>query len=37
MVIIGEEVGTSEGEVTGLFLEETIPRGLPPVETVPGA
>ena len=33
MVIIGEEVGTSEGEVTGLFLEETIPRGLPPVET----
>ena len=33
MVIIGEEVGTSEGEVTGLFLEETIPRGLPPAET----
>ena len=33
MVIIGEEVGTSEGEVTGLFLEDTIPRGLPPVET----
>ena len=32
-VIIGEEVGTSEGEVTGLFLEETIPRGLTPVET----
>jgi predicted metal-dependent phosphoesterase TrpH len=33
MVIIGEEVGTSEGEVTGLFLEEDIPRGLTPVET----
>ena len=32
-VIIGEEVGTSEGEVTGLFLEETIPRGLTPLET----
>ncbi len=32
-VIIGEEVGTSEGELTGLFLQETIPRGLPPVET----
>ena len=33
MVIIGEEVGTSEGEVTGLFLQETIPRGLSAVET----
>ena len=33
MVIIAEEVGTSEGEVTGLFLQETIPRGLSPVET----
>ena len=33
MVIIGEEVGTAEGEVTGLFLNETIPRGLSPVET----
>jgi hypothetical protein len=33
MVIIGEEVGTSEGEVTGLFLEEDIPRGLTPTET----
>jgi predicted metal-dependent phosphoesterase TrpH len=33
MVIIGEEVGTSEGEVTGLFLRETIPRGLSPLET----
>ena len=34
MVIIGEEVATSEGEVTGLFLQETIPRGLSPLETV---
>ena len=34
MVIIGEEVGTAEGEVTGLFLQETIPRGLSPVESV---
>ena len=33
-VIIGEEVNSSEGEITGLFLEETIPRGLSPVETV---
>ena len=32
-VIIGEEVGTSEGEVTGLFLQETIQRGLSPLET----
>ncbi len=32
-VIIGEEVGTAEGEVTGLFLQETIPRGLSPLET----
>ena len=33
-VIIAEEVGTSEGEVTGLFLQETIPRGLSPLDTV---
>ena len=32
-VIIGEEVKTSEGEITGLFLKETVPRDLPPVET----
>ena len=32
-VIIGEEVGTAAGEVTGLFLQETIPRGLTPLET----
>jgi predicted metal-dependent phosphoesterase TrpH len=34
MVIIGEEVGSAAGEITGLFLEEAIPRGLPPLETV---
>ena len=33
VVIIGEEVGSSEGEITGLFLKETIPRGLSPLET----
>ncbi len=33
-VIVGEEVRTSEGEVTGLFLAETIPPDLPIAETV---
>jgi len=33
-VIIGEEVYTSEGEIIGLFLEEKVPRGLSPLETV---
>ena len=32
-VIIGEEVGTADGEVTGLFLTETVPRGLSAVAT----
>jgi predicted metal-dependent phosphoesterase TrpH len=32
-VIIGEEVRSSEGEITGLFLEASIPPGLTPVET----
>ena len=32
-VIVGEEVGSSEGEITGLFLKQTIPRGLSPKET----
>ena len=32
-VIVGEEVRTSEGEVTGLFLTETIPEGLSIGET----
>ena len=33
-VIIAEEVASSNGEITGLFLQETIPRGLSPLETV---
>lgn len=33
-VIVGEEVYTSEGEIIGLFLQELIPRGLTPEETV---
>ncbi|MDH4144568.1 MAG: CehA/McbA family metallohydrolase [Acidimicrobiia bacterium] len=31
-VIIGEEVKTHVGEIIGLFLQERIPFGLPPVE-----
>ena len=33
LVIVGEEVRSSEGEITGLFLKETVPRGLSAVET----
>ena len=33
-VIIGEEIRTTEGEITGLFLEEEIPRDLTPEETI---
>ena len=33
-VIVGEEVRSSGGEITGLFLTETVPRGLSPKETV---
>jgi predicted metal-dependent phosphoesterase TrpH len=32
-VILGEEVSTSDGEVVGVFLERTIPRGLSADET----
>lgn len=32
-VIIGEEIKTSAGEITGLFLKETIPAGLSPIDT----
>ena len=32
-VIVGEEVTTTEGEITGLFLDEAVPRGLSPLET----
>ncbi len=33
IVIVGEEVASSEGEITGLFLSEEVPRGLTPQET----
>ena len=33
-VIVAEEVASSEGEITGLFIQETIPVGLSPLETV---
>ncbi len=33
-VIIGEEIRTSEGEIIGYFLNEWIPRGLSPEETI---
>ncbi len=32
-VIVGEEVSTADGEVVGLFLQRTIPRGLSADET----
>lgn len=32
-VILGEEVSTADGEVVGIFLERTIPRGLSANET----
>ncbi len=33
-IIVGEEVGTSEGELLGLFLSEPVPRGLTALETI---
>lgn len=33
-VIVGEEILTKEGEVTGFFLQEGIPSGLPLEETI---
>lgn len=33
-VIVGNEIKTREGEIIGLFLEEDIPRGLTPEETI---
>jgi predicted metal-dependent phosphoesterase TrpH len=32
-VILGEEVSSADGEIVGIFLEETIPRGLSARET----
>jgi predicted metal-dependent phosphoesterase TrpH len=33
-VIIGEEVSTTEGEIVGLFLNEAVPAGLTPEQTM---
>lgn len=33
-VIVGEEIGTADGEIIGLFLHEAIPSGMSPQETV---
>ena len=33
-VIVGEEVKSTKGDIIGLFLEEEVPRGLSPMETV---
>lgn len=33
-IIVGEEITTTEGEIIGLFLQETIPAKLTPEETV---
>lgn len=34
VIIPGEEIKSTEGEIIGLFLEQEIPPGLPPQETV---
>lgn len=33
-VIVGEEIKTTAGEITGLFLSQQIPKGLSPQETI---
>ena len=33
-VIVGEEIKSASGDIIGLFLEEAVPGGLPPLETV---
>ena len=33
-VIVGEEIRSSAGDIIGLFLEEEVPRGLSPLDTV---
>jgi len=34
LVIVGEEIDTTKGEILGLFLKEEIPRGLRPKEAI---
>lgn len=33
-IIVGEEITTTEGEIIGLFLRETVPGGLTPKQTI---
>lgn len=33
-IIVGEEIMTTEGEIIGLFLTKTIPKGLTPKQTI---
>ena len=33
-VIVGEEIKSSQGDIIGLFLQEEVPKGLSPMETV---
>jgi predicted metal-dependent phosphoesterase TrpH len=33
-IIVGEEIMTSQGEIIGLYLTETIPGGLSPIDTI---
>jgi predicted metal-dependent phosphoesterase TrpH len=34
MFIVGEEIMTTQGELLGFFMKESIPRGLSPLETI---
>ncbi|HEX2620942.1 MAG TPA: PHP domain-containing protein [Phototrophicaceae bacterium] len=34
LVIVGEEIMTTKGEILGYFMKESIPEGLPPDETI---
>ena len=34
VIIVGEEIKTSEGEITGLFLKNQVPPGFSPEETI---
>ncbi len=34
LVIVGEEIETSEGELIGYFVSERVPPGLDPIETI---
>jgi hypothetical protein len=34
LVIVGEEIMTTHGEIIGLFMHEEVPRGLSPQETI---